>query len=211
MNDGSSTAPPFASLMGSGLIPFFVCAGAGHGGVAPWAGLALVLRIYGAVILSFIGAVHWGLAMQGDRPALVHLVGAAGAVRLAAGCLPRRENRASGPDTRLSAVLERRPPRRGGRTASRLVYAAPTHADARRDDGACRRVACPAALPARLTRSVAGAYHDQIADNDQRQSGQGRHRPFIPLVARRNQQGEDREHDRRIGGAAWPIRPTRLR
>ena len=63
------TAPPFASLMGfGGLIPFFVCAGAAHSGVAPWAGLALIIcGIYGAVILSFIGAVHWGLAMRGDR------------------------------------------------------------------------------------------------------------------------------------------------
>ena len=65
------TAPPLASLMGvGGLIPFFVCAGAAHSGVAPWAGLALIISgIYGAVILSFVGAVHWGLAMQGDRSA----------------------------------------------------------------------------------------------------------------------------------------------
>ncbi|MGB1106730.1 MAG: DUF3429 domain-containing protein [Candidatus Puniceispirillaceae bacterium] len=62
-------APPLASLMGfGGLIPFFVCAGAAHSGVAPWAGLALIIcGVYGAVILSFIGAVHWGLAMQADR------------------------------------------------------------------------------------------------------------------------------------------------
>ena len=62
-------APPFASLMGfGGLIPFFVCAGAAHSGVAPWAGLALIIcGVYGAVILSFVGAVHWGLAMQADR------------------------------------------------------------------------------------------------------------------------------------------------
>jgi hypothetical protein len=51
-----------------GLIPFFVCAGVAHSGVAPWAGLALIIiGIYGALILSFVGAVHWGLAMQGDR------------------------------------------------------------------------------------------------------------------------------------------------
>lgn len=64
-----NAAPPFASLMGfGGLIPFFICAGAAHSGVAPWAGLALIIcSSYGAVILSFIGAVHWGLAMQGDR------------------------------------------------------------------------------------------------------------------------------------------------
>ena len=63
------TGPPLASLMGfGGLIPFFVCAGVAHSGVAPWAGLVLIIiGIYGAVILSFVGAVHWGLAMQGDR------------------------------------------------------------------------------------------------------------------------------------------------
>ena len=63
------TAPPLASLMGfGGLIPFFICAGAAHSGVSPWAGLALVIiGIYGAVILSFVGAVHWGLAMAGGR------------------------------------------------------------------------------------------------------------------------------------------------
>lgn len=62
-------APPLASLMGfGGLVPFFVCAGAAHSGVSPWAGLALIISgVYGAVILSFIGAVHWGLAMRGDR------------------------------------------------------------------------------------------------------------------------------------------------
>lgn len=69
MTDNQDTAPPLAMLMGfGGLIPFFLCAGAAHSGVAPWSGIALVIcGIYGAVILSFIGAVHWGLAMRGDR------------------------------------------------------------------------------------------------------------------------------------------------
>lgn len=64
-----NTTPLMASLMGlGGLIPFFLCAGAAHSGVTPWAGLALVIiGIYGAVILSFVGAVHWGLAMAGGR------------------------------------------------------------------------------------------------------------------------------------------------
>jgi len=68
-DDRQDTAPPLASLMGfGGLIPFFICAGAAHSGVSPWAGLALiVIGIYGAVILSFVGAVHWGLAMAGGR------------------------------------------------------------------------------------------------------------------------------------------------
>ena len=62
-------APPLASLMGfGGLIPFFVCAGAAHSGVAPWNVLAVMAcGVYGSVILSFVGAVHWGLAMRGDR------------------------------------------------------------------------------------------------------------------------------------------------
>ena len=62
-------APPLASLMGfGGLIPFFVCAGAAHSGVAPWNALAVMAcGVYGSVILSFVGAVHWGLAMRGDR------------------------------------------------------------------------------------------------------------------------------------------------
>jgi len=55
-------APPLASLMGfGGLIPFFVCAGAAHSGVAPWNALAVMAcGVYGSVILSFVGAVHWG-------------------------------------------------------------------------------------------------------------------------------------------------------
>ena len=54
-------APPLASLMGfGGLIPFFVSAGAAHSGVAPWNALAVMAcGVYGSVILSFVGAVHW--------------------------------------------------------------------------------------------------------------------------------------------------------
>ena len=72
MTDNQDTAPPLAMLMGfGGLIPFFLCAGAAHSGVAPWPGIALVIcGVYGAAILSFIGAVHWGLAMRGDRSQL---------------------------------------------------------------------------------------------------------------------------------------------
>ena len=72
MTDNQDTAPPLAMLMGiGGLIPFFLCAGAAHSGTAPWPDIALIIcGIYGAVILSFIGAVHWGLAMHGDRKPL---------------------------------------------------------------------------------------------------------------------------------------------
>ena len=68
-NEQDQAAPPLASLMGfGGLIPFFVCAGAAHSGVAPWNVLAVMAcGVYGSVILSFVGAVHWGLAMRGDR------------------------------------------------------------------------------------------------------------------------------------------------
>ncbi|MEC8205277.1 MAG: DUF3429 domain-containing protein [Pseudomonadota bacterium] len=72
MNDGQDSIPPLAMLMGcGGLVPFFLCAGAAHSGVALWSGIALVIcGIYGAIILSFIGAVHWGLALKGDRSPL---------------------------------------------------------------------------------------------------------------------------------------------
>ena len=72
MNDSQDSIPPLAMLMGcGGLVPFFLCAGAAHSGVALWSGIALVIcGIYGAVILSFIGAVHWGLALHGDRSPL---------------------------------------------------------------------------------------------------------------------------------------------
>ena len=58
-----------ARLLGyAGLIPFVAAAGALL--VGPPAVEALALRsllAYGAVILSFMGAVHWGLAMTASR------------------------------------------------------------------------------------------------------------------------------------------------
>ena len=62
----SSDMPRF--LGWAGLIPFGLAALGTHSGIN-----ALVLygllggTAYGAVILSFLGAVHWGLAMQDDR------------------------------------------------------------------------------------------------------------------------------------------------
>lgn len=69
MNDTPFEArrgPPLAYWLGyAGLIPFVV------GALGLWllpAGLHgltdMALRTYGALILSFLGAVHWGLAMR---------------------------------------------------------------------------------------------------------------------------------------------------
>ena len=64
-----SLIPDMPSLLGwGGLIPFGLAALGTHSGVD-----TLVLygfiggTTYGAIILSFLGAVHWGLAMQDDR------------------------------------------------------------------------------------------------------------------------------------------------
>jgi len=58
------TARRSAQLAGlAGLIPFLVALGVAwfH---PPWAGFALqVQTLYGAVILSFLGGIYWGLAL----------------------------------------------------------------------------------------------------------------------------------------------------
>ncbi|UEX79100.1 DUF3429 family protein [Spiribacter halobius] len=60
-------APAAAAWMGYlGLLPFAA------GALGVWFGPAWVagwLAAYGAVILSFVGAVHWGLAVADARPA----------------------------------------------------------------------------------------------------------------------------------------------
>ncbi len=73
--------PPLAVLLGvGGLVPFVVC-GVAALGATDWAALALLALLgYGAVILSFLGAVHWGLALV--QP------GVAERARLAGGVLP---------------------------------------------------------------------------------------------------------------------------
>jgi hypothetical protein len=52
----------------AGLIPFLVCAAVLSLADDPgWRGLATdMLRYYAAVIASFLGAVHWGMAAQRD-------------------------------------------------------------------------------------------------------------------------------------------------
>lgn len=75
--------PRTARLLGlAGLLPFLgslalAAAAAGEArGAALW-----TLAIYGAVILSFLGAVHWGLALGPGAPRAVD-------ARLALGVLP---------------------------------------------------------------------------------------------------------------------------
>lgn len=63
--------PPIAALLGAGgLIPFFGLAAALIMALPLPFGLApLPLLIgYGIAILSFMGGVHWGLAMRDGRP-----------------------------------------------------------------------------------------------------------------------------------------------
>lgn len=53
-----------------GLIPFAACAAGTFIGPEGWRGLALIALIgYGAVILAFLGAVHWGLALAATAEA----------------------------------------------------------------------------------------------------------------------------------------------
>jgi hypothetical protein len=60
-----SAALPFRLLGYAGLLPFAAAAGLALLGPPSWRGPALAaLAAYGAVILSFLGAVHWGLALR---------------------------------------------------------------------------------------------------------------------------------------------------
>jgi hypothetical protein len=69
MNDTSETMPQVPLFLGwAGVIPFGIAAIGAHSGIS-----ALVLygllggTTYAAIILSFLGAIHWGLAMHDDR------------------------------------------------------------------------------------------------------------------------------------------------
>jgi hypothetical protein len=74
----NQTLPLPAALLGAaGLLPFLGLAALSGFGVA-WAGPALAA--YGATILAFLGAVHWGLALAGPSPA--------NAARLGLGVMP---------------------------------------------------------------------------------------------------------------------------
>jgi hypothetical protein len=59
---GNAPAPLLHLLGYAGLIPFVVFGAAAWLGSAHWQAFSLhALGVYGAVILSFLGAVHWGL------------------------------------------------------------------------------------------------------------------------------------------------------
>lgn len=71
-----SGPPPLAWMLGlAGLIPFL--AGAALQWFSPpgWRMLAAsALLTYGAVIVSFLGGIHWGLAMRSGYPPAARLV-----------------------------------------------------------------------------------------------------------------------------------------
>lgn len=68
----------------AGLLPFFATALITWTAADHWRGVALyALAAYGAVILSFLGAVHWGLALRAPAAEA-----AAMAPRLGLGVLP---------------------------------------------------------------------------------------------------------------------------
>ncbi len=140
MNDSQDSIPPLAMLMGcGGLVPFFLCAGAAHSGVALWSGIALVIcGIYGAVILSFIGAVHWGLAIHGDRSPLWFVWSVVPALYAWQPVVFL--------DTRMALLALRH----GRGTASGLVYAASPYADIGGHAGAGCRISGAIALFPRL-------------------------------------------------------------
>lgn len=75
--------PRIARLLGlAGLVPFLGSLGLAAASADEMRGAALwALATYGAVILSFLGAVHWGLALGPGRPAAVE-------ARLGLGVLP---------------------------------------------------------------------------------------------------------------------------
>lgn len=77
-------APRAALWLGwAGVLPFLA------GAVGPWFGLTIEpftghsLLVYGAVLLSFLGGIHCGLALRDDEPALERLAASAAPVLVA--------------------------------------------------------------------------------------------------------------------------------
>ena len=60
--------PPAAKWLGGlGAIPFVFLSGISHVPESPFQGqISFALTAYGAVILSFLGGIHWGLAIAGS-------------------------------------------------------------------------------------------------------------------------------------------------
>jgi len=68
MSSDSKTPAAAAWLGGLGGLPFVALALATHLAGEPWRGLGVhALAAYGATILSFLGGVHWGLAIASHR------------------------------------------------------------------------------------------------------------------------------------------------
>lgn len=62
-----ASLPPSVAWLGyGGLLPFLTLAAASAADVHHRLAWSEVLVAYGAVILSFVGALHWGFAMLGD-------------------------------------------------------------------------------------------------------------------------------------------------
>lgn len=61
--------PPAAGWLGGlGVVPFIAFAALAVLAPSPWAALAVqALGLYGAVILSFLGGIQWGLAIGGPQ------------------------------------------------------------------------------------------------------------------------------------------------
>ena len=76
MTSGFSTPSATARVLGlAGLLPFvagaIALAALDAPGLQAWAGTALVA--YGALIATFLGGIHWGLAMRGVQPVSLRL------------------------------------------------------------------------------------------------------------------------------------------
>ena len=65
----NALSPGIPCFLGwAGLVPFGLAALGTHSGIDALVSYGFLGgTAYGAVILSFLGAVHWGLAMQDDR------------------------------------------------------------------------------------------------------------------------------------------------
>jgi hypothetical protein len=72
---GRSSAGLFYTLSPQGLIPFVLLAAVQWFSVPGWRMLAgSALLSYGALIVSFLGGIHWGLVMRGRPVASARLI-----------------------------------------------------------------------------------------------------------------------------------------